>query len=132
MSKVKDLQDIILSKEENEKLLSFENELFNDEKESNIFRKHLDNEDMYNGKIEYDQYINELEENAEIFTEEELNKLKTEEAFEEYLKLPEDQKRELFPLSLDDEFDKEIMRDEYEAINDLLMPEEEDTRIDFN
>lgn len=132
MSKVKDLQDVILSKEEEEKLLSFENELFDDEKEPNIVRKHLDNEDMYNGKIEYNQYINELEENAEIFTEEELSKLKTEEAFEEYLKLPEDKKRELFPLSLNDEFDKEIVRDEYETINDLLMPEEEDTRIDFN
>ena len=128
MSKVKDFTDIQLSEQEEIALLSLENELLNDNKEPNI-RKSLDSEDLYNHKLEYDKYIKELEENAEVFNQDELETLKTEQAFEEYLKLPEDKKRELFSLSFNDDFDKIILDNDF---NDELIFEEEDTKIDFD
>lgn len=124
MSKIKDLNEEILSQEELDKLESMENDYLESTPNINVSKK-LDNEDMYNAHREYNLYLNELEDNAELFSQEDFEKLKSEEGFQEYLKLTPEQKNELFPLSNIEEFELDLNDD----LNNMLIEEEFETRI---
>lgn len=124
MSKIKDLNEEILSQEELDKLESMENDYLESTPSINVSKK-LDNEDMYNAHREYNLYLNELEDNAELFSQEDFEKLKSEEGFQEYLKLTQEQKNELFPLSNIEEFELDLNDD----LNNMLIEEEFETRI---
>lgn len=124
MSKIKDLNEEILSQEELDKLESMENDYLESTPSINVSKK-LDNEDMYNAHREYNLYLNELEDNAELFSQEDFEKLKSEEGFQEYLKLTQEQKNELFPLSNINEFELDLNDD----LNNMLIEEEFETRI---
>lgn len=124
MSKIKDLNEEILSQEELDKLESMENDYLESTPNINVSKK-LDNEDMYNAHKEYNLYLNELEDNAELFSQEDFEKLKSEEGFQEYLKLTPEQKNELFPLSNIEEFELDLNDD----LNNMLIEEEFETRI---
>lgn len=124
MSKIKDLNEEILSQEELDKLESMENDYLESTPSINVSKK-LDNEDMYNAHREYNLYLNELEDNAELFSQEDFEKLKSEEGFQEYLKLTPEQKNELFPLSNINEFELDLNDD----LNNMLIEEEFETRI---
>lgn len=124
MSKIKDLNEEILSQEELDKLESMENDYLESTPSINVSKK-LDNEDMYNAHREYNLYLNELEDNAELFSQEDFEKLKSEEGFQEYLKLTPEQKNELFPLSNIEEFELDLNDD----LNNMLIEEEFETRI---
>lgn len=124
MSKIKDFSDEFLSDEELDKLERMENDYLESTPNINVSKK-LDNEDMYNAHKEYNLYLNELEDNAELFSQEDFEKLKSEEGFQEYLKLTPEQKNELFPLSNIEEFELDLNDD----LNNMLIEEEFETRI---
>lgn len=124
-----------IEKIEDNKLQKMEDDFLNPDKEDlEIRNKIVDREDIYNANIEYQKYLNDLQENAELFNEDELEKLKTEVAFDEYLNLSDEQKLKLFPLSFkDDELDDfDFDYSEDDRLNDLLIEEEKETIIDFD
>lgn len=103
---------------------------------TNLSHKFMDENIEENEKLKaYKIYI---EENDEIFSDDEKEKLKSDEAFDLYMTLTNEQKAQLFPLSNFDFSDEELangyIKDDIDELNDLAenFYEENDSEIDFD
>lgn len=119
MSKISELA-------EEKKFEELENEYLYGQSNENIdLPNQIKNEEIYNAKNEYNEYLKFLDENVEYYNQEEIEKLKTEEAFDIYMSLTQAQKEQMFPLSFDDGLDNEFIMDD----EDKFIADEEDTRL---
>lgn len=84
-------------------------------------------EEIYNANLEYNDYTNKLKENYELFTQEEYDKLKTEEAYIVYTSLTIEQKQQMFPLSYSDDLSDDL--NGFNNDDDMFINYEEDTLI---
>jgi len=84
--------------------------------------ENITDQELYDSKEKYNSYLRENEEN---FTTNELTKMESNEAYEAYMNLSDDEKQQLFPMS--ETFipnNNEYIADDIDNLNDILITED--------
>lgn len=118
-----------ISEEEQDKRLELlEQEYLYGQSDLNVvLPNQVKQEEIYNANLEFNDYTNKLKENYELFTQEEYDKLKTEEAYIVYTSLTIEQKQQMFPLSYSDDLSDDL--NGFNNDDDMFINDEEDTLI---